>query len=203
MGHRMFVAVLPPEEVRAELERFLEPRPEMAWTDPSQWHLTLTFCPSVDDWRTDELLDRLGAVARKHEPFRLRLAGAGAFPSVERAKVLWAGVDQWGSDSRPRPLDELAAGVRSAANAAGGAPDGARFRPHLTLARLGGRENATAWLRILDTFASSDWTVSEIALINSFLGEGPRGRARHEVVDRLPLGEPDHRWWASGILRPD
>lgn len=203
MGHRMFVAVLPPEEVRAELERFLEPRPEMAWTDPSQWHLTLTFCPSVDDWRTDELLDRLGDVARKHEPFRIRLAGAGAFPSVERAKVLWAGVDQWGSDSRPRPLDELAAGVRSAANAAGCVPDGARFRPHLTLARLGGRENATAWLRILDTFVSSDWTVSEIALINSFLGEGPRGRARHEVVERLPLGEPDRRWWASGILRPD
>lgn len=207
MGHRMFVAVLPPDEVRAELERFLEPRREMTWTDPSQWHLTLTFCPSVDDWRIDELLDRLGAVVRKHEPFRLRLAGAGAFPSVDRARVLWAGVEQWGDESdgepRDRPLDALAAGVRSAANAAGCAPDGARFRPHLTLARLGGREDATAWLRILDTFTSSDWTASEVVLINSFLGEGPRGRARHEVVDRLPLGTPDRRWWADGILRPD
>lgn len=207
MGHRMFVAVLPPEEVRAEIERFLEPRPGLAWTTPSQWHLTLTFCPSVDDWRIDELVERLAAVARKHDPFRLRLAGAGAFPSVERARVLWAGVEQSplppgghdpvaAHDRRHRPLEALAAGARSAANAAGCVPDGARFRPHLTLARLGGRDDATAWLRVLDTFVSAEWTVSEIALIDSFLGEGPRGRARHEVMERFPLGEPDPRWWA-------
>lgn len=194
MGHRMFVAALPPDEVRAELERFLEPRSEMTWTAPSQWHLTLGFCPDVDDWRLDQLTERLAAVARKHEPFRLRLAGAGAFPSVQRAKVLWAGVEQNTDPSgvvdsdRARPLDALAAGVRSAANASGCAPDGARFHPHLTLARMSGRDNATAWLRVLDTFASSAWTVSEIALVESFLGEGPRGRARHEIVERLPLG---------------
>ena len=115
--------------------------------------------------------------------------------------MLWAGVDQsppppTGHDRRERPLDALAAGARSAANAAGCVPDGARFRPHLTLARLGGRDDATAWLRVLDTFTSSTWTVSEIALVDSFLGEGPRGRARHEVVDRLPLGEAERRWWA-------
>lgn len=192
MGHRMFVAVLPPADVRAELERFLEPRPEMAWTDPSQWHLTLTFCPDVDDWRLDEFTERLESMARRHDPFRIRLAGAGAFPSVDRAKVLWAGVDQ----PEHRPLHALAAGARSAANAAGCVPDGARFRPHLTLARLNGRENATDWLRVLDTFVSSEWEVSEIALVSSFLGEGPRGRARHEVVARLSLG--DQRWWVTG-----
>ena len=53
---------------------------------------------------------------------------------------------------------------------------------------MSGRDNATAWLRVLDTFASSAWTVSEVALVESFLGEGPRGRARHEIVERLPLG---------------
>ena len=187
----MFVAVLPPKEVREQLEAFLEPRPGLAWTNPSQWHLTLTFCPDVDDWRLDEFTERLAAVARKHDPFRLRLSGAGAFPSVERAKVLWAGIEQ----AEHRPLHALAAGTRSAANAAGCSPDGARFRPHLTLARLGGRDDATAWLRILDTFGSSEWRVGEIALIDSFLGEGPRGRARHEVVARLPLGPEDDRWW--------
>lgn len=103
MGHRMFVAVMPPEEVRGQLERFLEPRPGLAWTSHSQWHLTL--------------------------------------------------------------------------------------------ARLGGRDDATAWLRVLDTFTSSEWEVSEIALVDSFLGEGPRGRARHEVVARLPLGSRERRWW--------
>lgn len=184
----MFVAVLPPTEVLADLERFLEPRltttlPGMTWTAPSQWHLTLTFCPDVDDWRLDDFTERLETVAAGHEPFRLRLAGAGAFPSVDRARVLWAGIEE----DQHQPLHALAAGARSAANAAGCVPDGARFRPHLTLARLGGRDDATAWLRVLDTFVSAEWTVSEIALVDSFLGEGPRGRARHELVARLPL----------------
>jgi 2'-5' RNA ligase len=55
---------------------------------------------------------------------------------------------------------------------------------------MAGRRDATAWLRVLDTFGSSDWEVSEIALVDSFLGEAPRGRARHEVVARVPLGVP-------------
>lgn len=191
MKHRMFVAVLPPDGVREQLDQFLEPRPGLSWTASSQWHLTLTFCSDVDDWRLDEFTDRLGAVARKHEPFRMRLAGAGAFPSVERAKVLWAGVDQ----PAHRPLHALADGARSAASASGCVPDGARFRPHLTLARLSGRRDATAWLRVLDTFGSSDWEVAEVVLVDSFLGEGPRGRARHEVLARLPLGRQEQRWW--------
>ena len=205
MGHRMFAAVLPPDSVREELERFLEPRPGLTWTDPSQWHLTLTFCPSVDEWRIDDLAERLAALGRAHDPFRLRLAGAGAFPSVERAKVLWIGVGQDAASEhrgrRARPLDALAAGARSAANAAGCVPDGARFRPHLTLARLGGRGDATAWLRVLETFGSSEWTVSEFALIDSFLGEGPRGRARHEVVERFDLGESDQPRWPRTTRR--
>ena len=192
MGHRMFVAVLLPEEIREDLERFLEPRPGLAWSDPAQWHLTLAFCADVDDWRLDDLTDRLTAVARKHEPFRLALAGAGAFPSVERAKVLWAGVEQ----PEEQPLHSLAAGARSAANASGCCPDGARFRPHLTLARLRGSGDATHWLHVLDTFTSSDWQVREIAIVESFLGQGRRGRARHEVMARIPLGSGDERWWA-------
>ncbi|MFL0579023.1 RNA 2',3'-cyclic phosphodiesterase [Dietzia sp. 179-F 9C3 NHS] len=191
MGHRMFVAVLPPEEVRDELERFLEPRPGLTWTAPSQWHLTLAFCPDVDEWRIEEFADRLAAAARRHEPFRLRLAGAGAFPSVDRPRVLWAGVRGAGDDDEVGRLRALATSTRNAANAVGGAPDGARFRPHLTLARLRGNTDATRWLRVLETFASSPWSVEEIALVDSFLGEARGGRARHEVVARLPLGPGD------------
>ena len=205
----MFVAVLPPEEVRDELARFLEPRPGLTWTDPAQWHLTLAFCESVDTWRIDEFAERLESGARRHAPFRLRLAGAGAFPSVDRPRVLWAGVrgasvpgssgagsatastpsgSGESSDDDVRRLHALSTMARNAANAAGGSPDGARFRPHLTLARLRGHTDATAWLRVLDTFESSPWTVDEVALVDSFLGEARGGRARHEIVARLPLG---------------
>src|SRR5699024_5672049 len=60
VGQRMFVSVVPPEVVVADLAEFLAPREGMPWIDPAQWHLTLAFMASVPEARQDELIDRLG-----------------------------------------------------------------------------------------------------------------------------------------------
>ena len=189
MGQRMFVAVLPPEHIRDELEEFLEARPGITWTPREQWHITLAFCESVPLRRIDEFSELLVAATTRRRPFRLRLAGAGAFPSPDRPRVLWSGVEQdapGGADV----LAQLSVAARNAANRLGAVPDGARFRPHLTLARMRGREDATRWLRVLETFRSSWWEVEEIALVASYLGEGPRGGTRYDVVEYASLGYP-------------
>lgn len=100
MGQRMFVAVVPPESVRDHLADFLEPRSREAlgasglrWIAREQWHITLGFFSSVPDHRVEDLTDRLSTSAERHRSFDLALAGAGAFPSVARASVLWLGVD--------------------------------------------------------------------------------------------------------------
>lgn len=181
---RMFVAVRPPLEVRDALAEFLEARPGIGWTSPEHWHLTLAFFAKTPDHRLDELTERLAVAAFRVEPFMLRLSGAGAFPDASRAAVLWLGVD----DDARTPLQRLARGARSAANRSGAVVDGKAFNPHLTLARPRRHEDATRWLRILETFRSDPWEVESVELVESFLGEGPRGRARHEVVAELPLG---------------
>ena len=61
----MFVSVTPPEEVREGLASFLEAREGMPWIDPSQWHLTLAFMPSVPQAREDELVEHLGSAAAR------------------------------------------------------------------------------------------------------------------------------------------
>lgn len=183
---RMFVAVRPPAEIVEELTDFLEPRDGMSWTRPENWHITLAFMDRVPDARLDELVDRLESAAQRVEPFITRLGGAGAFPDVSRASVLWLGVNY----EAMKPLERLALAARSAANKSGASPDGKPFRPHLTLARPSGGRDATKWIRVLDTFYSSSWDVAEIELVQSFLGEGPRRSARHEVVAKLPLGNP-------------
>ena len=99
--------------------------------------------------------------------------------SPDAARVLFAGVE--GS------FDDLSRSARNAANAAGVAVDGQRFHPHVTLARLGRPANVTKWVRLLDSYTGPTWSVSELALVESHLGEGPRGRPRHEVVDSFPL----------------
>ena len=188
----MFVAVLPPVEALEDLAEFVEPRqdaePDLRWTVPEQWHVTLVFLADVADRRLDDLTERLGRAAARRTPFPVSLAGGGAFPDATRAKVVFVGVRTDGEE-----LSRLATGARAAAARAGAGPEGGRFHPHVTLARTRRPIEATRWLRVLDTYDGPRWSVEEVALVASHLGEGPRRRPRYDVVERFPLGRPADR----------
>ena len=84
-------------------------------------------------------------------------------------------------------LQRLSESARAAANRAGAPPDGARFHPHVTVARTARPMSVLRWVRLLDTYAGPLWSVDELHLIASHLGEGPRRRPRYEVVAALPF----------------
>ncbi len=148
-------------------------------------HLTLAFCEDVAESRIEDLVERLGSAAARRTSFPAYVAGGGAFPDPARGRVLYAGLDL--DESAEVELDRLAVGARNAANAAGVRVDGQRFRPHLTLARCGRPTGLTSWVRLLDAYRGPVWSVEEIVLVASHLGEGPRRRPRHEEVAALPL----------------
>lgn len=185
MGARLFTAVLPPEQVVAELERHLEPRREAGlehwrWTRPEGWHLTTAFMASVTDLARDQLVENLQAAMARTQPFEVGIEGAVCFPNVARAKLLAADVRQGHAE-----LESLATSCRGAATRAGAAPDGARFRGHLTLARARRPFEATNWFRVVDSFPGWSWRVSEVVLLESHLADRSN---RYEVLERFPLG---------------
>lgn len=185
---RMFVALVPPDSVTEHLAEFLTPRQEaeagLRWTSPEQWHVTLAFLADVAERNLDDLIERLARAARRRTPFEVRLRGGGAFPHAGRAKVLFAGAD---AGAEAEELRRLAVGARAAAAKAGAPPEGSRFHPHVTLARLRAPIDVTRWLRVLDSYRGPAWPAAEIALVESHLGEGPRRRPRYEVVDSFAL----------------
>ena len=185
---RAFVAVVPPPEVVEHLDGFLDVRREAAafrWTPGEQLHVTLAFLADVPERRLDDLVERLGRAAARRTAFRATVAGGGAFPNVGRARVLWAGLelDELGRVELPR----LATGARAAATRAGVPVDGQRFRPHITIARLGRPEELTPWVRLLDAYRGPSWPVDRITLVASYLGEGPRNRPRHVPLEEFAL----------------
>jgi RNA 2',3'-cyclic 3'-phosphodiesterase len=183
----MFVAVVPPARALDHLEDFLAPRrsaePGFRWTTQEQWHLTLAFMADVAERRVDDLVDRLTRAAARRRPFSVTVAGGGAFPNVARAKVVFAGVDTDGVE-----LGRLATGTRAAVGRAGAEVAGGRFRPHVTIARIGRPVEATRWVRVLDSYRGPTWQADEIALVASYLGEGVRRRPRYDVVETFSLG---------------
>jgi 2'-5' RNA ligase len=184
----MFVAVVPPPEVVEHLDAFLDVRRDAAayrWATVEQFHVTLAFLADVPDRALDDLVARLGRAASRRHAFEASMAAGGAFPNAGRARVLWAGLDL--DDDGRTELTRMATGARAAANRAGVPVDGQRFRPHVTVARLGHPEDVTPWVRLLDTYRGPTWNVDRMTLVASYLGEGPRGRPRYEVVDEFAL----------------
>ena len=173
----MFVALEPPAEARAELSSALGalPMPSgLRWSRPEQWHVTLAFLADVDDRAREQLTERLGRVAKRHPPPELSLAGGGQFGQ----RVLWTRVD-----GDRVLLRRLVDAVRAAIRRSGLPAEQRPYRPHLTLARVGG-PSATdlgPLVRSLQSFAGRPWSAAELHLVRSRLGAGPDGTARHET----------------------
>lgn len=198
MGSRMFAAVVPPREVIEELDAYTDPRRQsdsrLHWASSRQWHLTTLFIDPLPDRSLEPLLESLAEIAARQDAFRVRLAGGGCFPDPTALRVLYLAVQQ-GSDE----LAHLAKVSRAAASTAGAAPDGTRYVPHLTLARARTRFDATRWLQIVDSFGAFEFEASELVMFESFLGEGPRGGARHAEVARFGFkAAEEDKWWRRG-----
>jgi RNA 2',3'-cyclic 3'-phosphodiesterase len=184
-GMRLFVALEPGVEAVEHLEDFLEVRrgadPDLRWSTPAQWHLTLAFMGAAPERVVEDLIDGVGAAAARFAPMDLGISGGGCFPDVTSAKVLWAGVT--GGDD----LGPLARAVRSAAAVVGAAPEGGPFRPHVTLGRFGRPTEATRWIRVLESYAGPSWTASEVTLVASHLPRERGHRPQYEVLARCRM----------------
>ncbi|MBG0826454.1 RNA 2',3'-cyclic phosphodiesterase [Planomonospora sp. ID67723] len=193
---RLFAGLLPPQPVRDELARALEPHhaawPHLRWIDQENWHLTLAFLGEVAEEVLPELEIRLGRAASRHAPMTLAFTGAGAFPSARRARVLWAGLRDCtespggAGPGRGRPrIVRLAESVMAGARRAGAvqADEGKRFRPHLTLARLRADADVSPLVEALGPFAGTPWEAGAVHLVRSHLG----ARVRYETVAEWPL----------------
>ena len=149
-------------------------------------HLTLHFLGHLPLPQVDDVRSRLEPIARSHHSMRLLAQGVGAFPSLGRAQVLWAGI---GGTDLPELIalqGDLAGGLRQA-----GVPvEDRRFRPHLTLARVHRPLRAAERRRLQDW--STTWrdidlgplSVKEVRLMRSQLGAGP---PRYSTLATFPL----------------
>lgn len=137
---------------------------------------------SVDPQDIEPLIENLAEVASRTSPFNLRLGGAGTFGRPWSARALWLGVAQGGQE-----LTQLAGRARTAGERSGVRTDGAKFVPHLTLARTRRPIEATRWLRVFEAFESDPWRVGEFVLMQSHLRD--RGH-RYEVLQRFSFPTP-------------
>ena len=172
---RLFVALAPPSEVLADVAAALGPartlQPELRWIPVERWHLTLAFFGEVPDESLTGVIEKTERKLSRRPlpgPIELSFSGSGQFSR----RALWIGVDG--------DLDRLRALATSVAT------DHRPYRPHLTVARLRGGQDATRAAALLSSYAGPPWRADEVHLVRSFLGPRPR----YETVNRWPVTGP-------------
>lgn len=178
MSVRAFVGIWLPEPFREELLRWraqVAPLLSQArWVRAEQLHVTLRFLGDVPLDLVKPLEQGLAKIAASRTAPLLSLTRPGVFPSFERPRVLWVGLDSGGQ------LEELAAEVAALAQDLDFAPDDRPWVPHVTLARARSPWPAEAVERV---FQTSGWrseapcSPTSLDLIGSeLLPDGPRYR---------------------------
>jgi len=165
---RLFIGLGLPAELAARLEIMGRGIPGARWVEARNLHVTLRFIGEVDEGMAAEIDEALADVSA---------------PTFGRPNPnhLWAAVD------KAPPLLHLQAKVEAALARLGLEPEGRKYLPHVTLARL--RDAPVG--RIQDfvahhsPFAAGPWPVDHFILFRSHLG---RSGAEYEALAEYPLG---------------
>jgi RNA 2',3'-cyclic 3'-phosphodiesterase len=132
---RAFVALVLTEEARRAVTEVIDSLRRLgggvAWVPPANLHLTLHFLGEQSAPRLGEALDAIDEAATACRPFEIALHGLGAFPGLERPRIIWLGLAEGALAARG-----LQARVMTALGARGFPPEARPWHPHLTLGRV-------------------------------------------------------------------
>jgi 2'-5' RNA ligase len=133
---RAFLAITPAAEVLQEignLQSRLKPSCpfDIRWLKPENIHLTLKFFGSV----SEEDIMVLARIVEQHSPvlapLQLTVTKLGVFPSLQRPRVLWIGLE-----GETAPLSTLQQKLEQGWVACGFTKEDRPFQPHLTIGRI-------------------------------------------------------------------
>ncbi|MDQ7798653.1 MAG: RNA 2',3'-cyclic phosphodiesterase [Candidatus Edwardsbacteria bacterium] len=137
---RCFIALELPPDIRSILGEIIgqlkSSGADVKWVDPANIHLTLIFLGEIPEANVLRAGLALNVLKGKFKAIDSGLGGLGAFPSVDRPKVIWAGLSQGAEEIKEiyRQVEKLTADISQEEKAR-------EFSPHLTLGRVRSNKN--------------------------------------------------------------
>jgi RNA 2',3'-cyclic 3'-phosphodiesterase len=176
---RLFTGLEIPASVAQSLAMMRGGLPGARWIDPENYHLTLRFIGDIDDALARDIAGLLGRVRR--ESFELYFDGLTSFGGRKPRAVVAAAAPV-------APLMELQAEQERLLQRLGLEPEGRKYTPHLTLARLrdSSSRQVADYLAARGHYRSARFQVSRFVLFSSraSIGGGP-----YVVEADYPLAE--------------
>jgi RNA 2',3'-cyclic 3'-phosphodiesterase len=165
---RLFTGLEIPSDIGQTLSGLRGGLPGARWIDPENYHVTLRFIGDIDGMIANEIASTLFRVNRK--PFEVALQGLSSFGGKKPRAVVASVVPS-------RPLMELQAELERLMQRMGLDPEGRKFIPHVTLARLrdASNQDVADYLSVRGYFPTRVFMASRFVLFSSrsSVGGGP------------------------------
>lgn len=190
---RLFTGLEIPETLASSLTLLRGGLPGATWIDPENYHVTLRFVGDVDDRVAEEIAHELARVRRRQ--FEVVIRGIDYFGGNKPHSV-FARVE-------PSPaLMELQAEHERIMQRLGLEPEGRKYHPHVTLARVKGaaQRDVAQWLDMRGGFPGGRFTAEHFVLFSS---RASRGGGPYVVEEDYRLAEaaPDDRRDPTALAR--
>ena len=146
------------------------------WTPARNIHLTLKFLGEVAENNLDGLFEIARRAAEQQPVFQLRVSGLGAFPSLNRPRVLWAGVQA------PSELSALQRAIEFETARLGYPGEEREFSPHLTIGRISRNaspEEARQAGSLLGSLQTGDLGICNMEQVHFYRSDLNPGGARY------------------------
>jgi RNA 2',3'-cyclic 3'-phosphodiesterase len=147
---RLFIAFPLEQSVTDQLGRMItslkQYGADVKWVAPQNIHLTTCFLGDTDQSKVPAINKIIDEIASQHSKVVTKINLVGGFPTIERARVIWAGMAEGGEQ-----LGATTAALVGKVRRLGFTLDDKPFKPHLTLGRV--REGGT--MGELGTFLKS------------------------------------------------
>jgi 2'-5' RNA ligase len=165
---RAFLGIPIPEELKPRIESIQDKFSDfdIKFVELENLHFNLKFFEEIDKDKVDQLKKGLEDICKQFQPFEIKIAGVGAFPSKNYVRVIWLGVKDG-----YQTLISLAEMIENALEALGFETE-ERFVPHLTLGRVRSGRNKNEMivlLKELENIEVGKMKVDEIILFQSKL----------------------------------
>ena len=162
---RLFTGLEIPEDIGHSLSSLRGGLPGARWIDPENYHVTLRFIGDIDGVAANEVASMLLRIKRR--PFEVKLQGLASFGGKKPRAVV-------ASVAPCRPLMELQAELERMMQRVGLDPEGRKFTPHVTLARLrdASNQDVADYLSVRGYFPTRVFTASRFVLFSSRASTG-------------------------------
>lgn len=151
---------------------------DLRWVAPVNYHVTLAFLGWTGLEAIGRVRDALTAAVAGQNRTTFRTSRLGAFPSLDHASVLWAGIEDGAA------LTELARSVGEAMAGLGFERDARPYHPHVTIARL---RFPRAIRAIVLPMAEQMFGDTRIEALTLFESETKSSGSVHREIEKIPF----------------